>query len=266
MNINEVYQIEDFYTKEYNEDNRLELSHDRRHATEIAVKEHLLKKKIKSGDYVCEIGAGKGFWVGKLLDMGCYVKAYDLVQDHVDAINKKYGHRTRFLGAEMFNIVEGTPKYKGTFDYVLLSGPIYHLKDTKDKIEAINNSKVLLTHPGIMYVDFLSPVNAALEYLLTDRSGYNGVDTKLKPVEGNIFSYNTVDEMKYLCSKCKLISGAAYPLDGISRLLGDRLENMSEESWKEYLDFMMELVDRNYEYTEAMAELSEHNTLIVYTY
>lgn len=259
MKIEEMEKIEKFYTEIYNEDNRLRDSTDRRHQAEVITKNCLLNGVIASGDCVAEIGAGKGFWVGKLLDMGCSVKAFDLVEEHVSILNERFRGHPRFLGAEVLNIAERPSCDGKKYDAVLLSGPLYHLKGDTDRINAIKNASRMVLSMGWLLIDYLSPANAALEYILSDEKSPNTFCLD-KPKEENLFSYCEPEEMDWLLDKSvkNKMFVSHHPLDGMSRLFSERLERLSESSWEDYLALLWEKASHPVTGKE-LCHWSEHN-------
>ena len=250
-------KVRDFYTTVYDENERLNdrcISH---RLVEKTVKKMVLSRFIRDGIRVCEIGAGTGVWVEWLLSQGCVVRAYDLVQKHVDIMNDKFGDNLNFMGAEICDIAEDVVPNE-YFDVVLLSGPMYHVGNYQKRIEMLGKCNNILVKDGVLFVDWLSDLNAVAETILNpDCKNKVSIseDGYIIKAEDNIFSYSNVQEMKDMLAEAWFVYENSFPLDLISRFIKDKIVEFDEKHFNDWCRLVYQCRDRG-------CDISEHNITI----
>lgn len=250
-------RVRDFYTTLYDENERLNDGCISHRLVEKCVKKMVLSHYISNGMKVCEIGAGTGVWVEWLLSKGCVVRAYDLVQKHVDIMNKKFGDNPNFLGAEICDITEDVVPNE-YFDVVLLSGPMYHVGDYQKRIKMLWKCNSILVKDGVLFVDWLSDLNAVAETILNPDCknkvsiSENGYIIK---AEDNIFSYSNVQEMKDMLVEAWFCYETIFPLDLISRFVKDKVVEFNEQQFDDWCQLV-------YHCKDIGCDISEHNLTI----
>ena len=260
-------KVIDFYTNVYNEDARLKK--DRRHIVEYETKKTLILEQIHPGSIVFDIGAGTGVWSEFILDniKGVKVYAFDLVLEHVRKINARLSEKPGFMGAYVLDIlsVDKTLDYQKEFekaDVVMLAGPLYHIKEYTERQSALRHAMGFLngSETSIIIADWLSGCNAAMETILNHKCCNKvsiGPYNMLCPDKDNMFAYSNERRMEVLGRTLGLQTVRHYALDGISRLVGDKLESLSEEDFKKWLDLSHELATMN-----KFCDYSEHNSTV----
>ena len=260
----EADTVVDFYTNVYDESKRL--TKDRRHLVELRVKESVFKDYIKKPEYVIyDIGAGTGFWSNWMLDNVLYphLYAFDLVPKHVAEINELLSGKPGFKGAcvldvsrdDIFNeVMSELPKA----NIILLGGPLYHIKDETTCIDILKRLKRVLSSGGRLFVDWLSIENAALDTILSNSTTCNKIEIgkRLKPSPDNMFFYLSVEKMNKFAKLSGFIVDRHIPLDGISRLVSERLDNLSDENFEKYISLTKFL-------GAAYCRFSEHNLTVL---
>ena len=81
--MNNQYLI-DYYTN-YDEDGRLTSKHG---SVEFLTTMHYIKKYLKPGDRIMEIGAGTGLYSHTLAKMGYKVDAVELLEHHIEIFKR----------------------------------------------------------------------------------------------------------------------------------------------------------------------------------
>lgn len=247
----------DFYTTVYDENVRLNDGCHSHRLVEKCVKKMVLSRFIREGKRVCEIGAGTGVWVEWLLENGCVVRAYDLVQRHVDLMNDKFGSNPNFLGAEVCDITESVAANE-TFDVVLLSGPMYHVGSYRERISMLWKCNCILKKYGVLFVDWLSELNAVAETILNpeckNKISITEEGYKVK-AEDNIFCYSNVHQMKYMLSETEFVYENSVSLDLISRFVKDKVVEFDEQQFNDWCRFV-------YQCKDNVCDISEHNITI----
>nr|WP_252198412.1 class I SAM-dependent methyltransferase [Clostridium sp. MCC353] len=132
----------DFYNN-YDEDSRLALKHG---SVEFLTTMRYIKKYLKPGSRVLEIGAGTGRYSHALARKGHEVDAVELVEHNIEIF------RRNTQPGEKITIVQGNALDLSAFsndeyDITLLLGPLYHLYSVEDKRQALREA-IRVTKPG----------------------------------------------------------------------------------------------------------------------
>lgn len=255
-------KVQEFYTKIYNEDSRLSDDCPRNRQVEKRMKEKILSRWIQPGSRVCEIGAGKGVWVEWLLSHGCEVRAFDIVEEHVTAMNERFYGKDNWHGASVMDILDEDDalRYGYVYDLVLLSGPMYHVGNIDDRLTILHNCKRFMNQRTIIAIDWLSQMNALAESILNPDCKNNlTIDERLMihPADDNIFSYSNLMLMKDMLTDAGFSHIISHPLDGFSRLVRSDLSRLSDEKFEEWLRLSERISD-----LEQFCAISEHNLTI----
>ncbi len=132
----------DFYNN-YDEDNRLEQKHG---SVEFLTTMRYIKRYIKAGDHVLEIGAGTGRYSHTLARQGYTVDAVELVEHNIE-IFRKNTQSTENITVTQGNALDLSALPDNKYDITLLLGPLYHLYTEKDKRQALQEA-IRVTKPG----------------------------------------------------------------------------------------------------------------------
>lgn len=134
--------LTDFYSR-YDEDSRLTVRHG---SVEFLTTMRYIKKYLRPGDRVLEIGAGTGRYSHALARQGHAVDAVELVGHNIEVF------RQNIAPGETVTIAQGNALDLSAFpdcayDITLLLGPLYHLYSTEDKRQALREA-LRVTKPG----------------------------------------------------------------------------------------------------------------------
>ncbi len=134
--------LEQYYGR-YDEDGRLEPQHGR---VEFITTMKYIKKYLRPGMRMLEIGAGTGRYSHALAREGYTVDAVELVESNIEIFRKNT------KPGEPVNITQGDARelaaHAGdTYDITLLLGPMYHLFTREDQEKALAEA-VRVTKPG----------------------------------------------------------------------------------------------------------------------
>ncbi len=113
---------------------------------------------------VADIGGGPGRYTDWLIDLGHTVLHRDVVADHVQHIRSRHPQLdTRVGDARSLDLPDGC------VDAVLLLGPIYHLRERSDRLQALRESRRIVRGSGVVHVAAISRWAARLDGILVQR-------------------------------------------------------------------------------------------------
>ena len=132
------------YYESYDEDGRLVLH--RRGVVEYETTMHYIRKYLRPGAKVLEIGAGTGRYSLALAQEGYAVTAVELVAHNLDVFRRKITPDMT-IQALQGNALDLSRFPDDSFDLTLSLGPMYHLYSEADKKRAISEA-LRVTKPG----------------------------------------------------------------------------------------------------------------------
>lgn len=151
----------------YEADARQEWERLERHPYEYAINMRMMRRYIRPGDRVLDIGGGPGRYALALAELGCQVTLVDLSEANVEFARQKVQEAGLPLTAMQGNALEISRLVDGSFDHVLLMGPLYHLLEREEREQAVRQALSVLRDGGILYAAFISEY-ANMIYLLRD--------------------------------------------------------------------------------------------------
>ena len=248
-------KVEYFYENEYDEEKRLSENCDNRHIVEREVKKHIIESYLPQEGSILEIGAGTGLYCVYFAEKGYDVSACDLVPKHVEIIQEKTEKKKLNIDACIANALE-VPFKDDAFDMVLLSGPIYHLQDKKDKQKAINEAVRCCRKGGIVVVDFLSQIHGFIQSAINNEEFLiNSSDDDIKNLrfKDAIFSVDRPNNIKEMLETEKLQDIKVYGTDSISRFIKKDINWFGQSALERWIKFIIRISDE-----PGVIELSEH--------
>lgn len=144
--------VSGFYDRA-DEDTRLLRS--RHGQLEYAVTMHYIHRFASPGDRVLEVGAGTGRYSVALAKEGMHVTAVELAESNLDVLRRN-GRGVDRLRCLQGDAVDLGAFADGSFDTVLVLGPMYHLYEEEDVGRAIDEAVRVTRKGGILLFAFLS--------------------------------------------------------------------------------------------------------------
>lgn len=150
----DVSDIRDFYNRSApGEDGRLQ-----RHQLERDITMRYLDEYLVAGARVLEIGAATGAYTVPLAHRGHHVTAVDLAEDLLGHCRERaatagVASRVTFVVADARDL-SAVPE--GSFDAVLLMGPLYHLVEEGDRLLALAQACAQLKPRGLLFSALIS--------------------------------------------------------------------------------------------------------------
>lgn len=156
----ETLQILTNFYSNYDEDGRLRSKHG---LVEFLTTMRYIKRYLKPGMRVAEIGAGTGRYSHALAQEGYQVDAVELVEHNINLF------RQNTLENEPVSIRQGNAMDLSffadeTYDITLLLGPMYHLYTESDQIKALSEAIRITKKGGVVFAAYCNNDATMLQY------------------------------------------------------------------------------------------------------
>lgn len=242
MEPEEIYQIENEAeqvqkTYEYFcEDSRLNRSQAAR--VEFLTTVRYIERFLKPGDRLLDVGAGAGEYSLYFAGLGYEVCALELAESNLRAFQKKLRPRDR-LELVQGNAVDLGRYEDGSFDVVLVLGPLYHLRRDEDKQKCIAEAKRVLKPGGKLFFAFISNDMVILtEFFRCQKYFTEGdYDKETFRLEDFPFVFHTVDAARKVLTDGGIHILHEVASDGVSELLEDKINAMDDKNYAQYLRY-----------------------------
>ena len=242
MDFNDLYKIEDELEQVqklyelFDEDSRLNRSKAAR--VEFLTATRYIERYLTPGASILDIGAGAGEYSLYFARKGYQVHALELAENNIRAFRKKIRAEDG-IDLTQGNAVDLSRYGDGSFDAVLLFGPLYHLHKESDKLRCIAEAKRVCKADGKLFFAFISNDMVILTEFSyrPDYFIHGEYDKDSFKLDDFPFVFHTVDECRRLLRKggVRIIHEVA--ADGVSELLEDRINAMDDESYAQYLRY-----------------------------
>ncbi len=235
--------IEKHYNK-HNEDLRLL----RRHGiVEFETTMYHLRRFLRPGLCLLDIGAGTGRYTSALMAEGYDVKAIELVRRNIDVFLKR---------EPTADVVQGDARdmpYLPTAsaDITLLLGPLYHIVGDDEKLKVLAEAKRVTKPGGQIFVAYLMNEYSILSYCFDEgrigtlmERGVVDDDFHIQAHPDELYDYVRIDDINRLNQKAGLDRITIFSPDGPSDYMRTRLNNMSEDTFARFLDYQKRVSER----------------------
>lgn len=131
----------------------------------VRTQEILLRRLPAAPAVVADIGGGPGRYAAWLAGLGYEVEHRDVMDLHVEKVRAS-GHpsvRTAVADARDLDLPDTS------VDAVLLLGPLYHLRERADRIQALREARRVTRHGGPVFIAAISRWAARLDGVLQER-------------------------------------------------------------------------------------------------
>ena len=196
-----------------------------------------LKKYIKPSYSVIEIGAGIRAYSPKLVKLVKYVLAVDLFQENLDRLSSK---KINTLCADITDLKSIK---SDSFDVVFVNGPMSHLFDDKERMQAIKESFRICKKNGVVLFNYLT--NTSIIY----RSGLikgniNALKKYDKRTAKDIYATYFVNDFHKLVSKTKMKHICDISLDGLFEILKDYTNKLAKTEFNTLKQMQLSIAER----------------------
>lgn len=231
------------------------LTYTKANETEFILTMHYIHKYLQKGAKIIDIGAGCGAYTKAISEEGYLVDAIDLHEDNVSRMKELFGD------AENVNVYQGNALDLNEFpddsyDLVLLMGPVYHLHNFQDRVTAIKEALRVAKKGAPVFVAFVLQDAPLIEYIFQSENpaeeikeiGYIRETAQVTENTGSsIFLHTiaTIDELTdKVCETLPVTKGPRFAQDGLSQVIREAVNNMSEASYNEWIQYLIATAER----------------------
>jgi ubiquinone/menaquinone biosynthesis C-methylase UbiE len=220
----------------FDEDSRLNRSKAAR--VEFITTVRAIESVLTPGARILDIGAGAGEYSLYFARLGYTVTAVELSPANVTAFEKKITpeHPVHLMQC---NALDLSMFADGSFDIVLLMGPLYHLSSSADRDRAIAEAKRVCTKDGVIFFAFISNDMVVLTELSYRPQFFSEetYDHDSFKVEDFPFVFFTLDQMREMLTRNGIVIQREIAADGVSELMEDAINALSDEDYAQYLRY-----------------------------
>lgn len=232
------------YYKDLKEDKRI--IRDKSRMLEYFTTLRYIYRYLKDGDKIIEIGCATGIYSLDIARKGHEVTSVDISNKNLDVLRSKI---TENMNIEILNVnatnLVGVADQK--YDVTLLFGPLYHLFSEDDINSAIKEAKRVTKTNGLIFIAFLvkdyimmkkfeEVFEISQRHLSSDYRFINDLD--------EVFYYFYLEEFEELMKYHNLKKQHLLMTDGISRFIAKDINNLSEEGYQKYMNYILSNCER----------------------
>ncbi len=235
--------IEKHYNK-HPEDLRLQ----RRHGiVEFETTMYHLRRLLRPGMLLLDIGAGTGRYASALMAEGYKVKAVELVRRNIEVFRQRDPEA---------DVVQGDARDlsfipSDSADATLLLGPLYHLIGEEEKLKALREARRVTKPGGLIFVAYLMNEYSILSYCFDEERigdflarGIVDHDFHIQTQEGELYDYVRLEDIDRLDSQAGLERVTIFSPDGPADYMRTRLNRMSDETFAHFLAYQKVVSER----------------------
>ncbi len=240
--------LEEYYSG-HDEDGRLASRHG---SVEYLTSLRYIHKYLPRGASVLDVGAGTGRYAIALAREGYEVAALELLPHNIERFkaNMAPGDRIR---VEQGNALDLSRFPDGSFDGVLLFGPMYHLYTREDKLRALAEAKRVAREDGTVFVAYCMNEATIIQW------GFRGDGANMRwamearkltdqyqciSIPEDIFEMVRLEDIDSLNREAGLARREIVATDLFTCYIRDRVDAWSDEVFSLYLDYHFAVCSR----------------------
>lgn len=198
-----------------------------------------IDKLINANSKVLDVGAGTGVYTIHLAPKVKEVTAFEPSSTNfmnLELKEKKFSN-IRAYNKSSFDLKDLEENY---FDLVLIFGPMYHLSDDKDRIDVLRQAKRICKNGGHILISYINHdmvlISESINYNLNIFSSPS-YDIRKQRLIDRPFIFFKVDEARQMIEGEDIEIKDIVASDGFAEVLSKYLDEMAEESFKNYLEW-----------------------------
>lgn len=239
----EIYKMEDEYKRIsaiydiFDESTRLE---SKAANIEFITSVKYIEDALKPGMRILDVGAGTGRYSLYFAQKGYEVVAVELVKKHAQAIENAKTDMMDLRVIQGHALEQLKSLDSESFDIILCFGPLYHLEKPADRVKCVKEIFRVCTNQGSMYFAFINNDMVITTQTMIYDSNYMETGNYNKDtfkVENFPFVFDTVSGARELLEQSGVAIEKEIASDGMSELLGDRINQLSEQAYKQWIRY-----------------------------
>jgi 2-polyprenyl-3-methyl-5-hydroxy-6-metoxy-1,4-benzoquinol methylase len=230
------------------EDARLSSKHGQ---IEYLTTMHYIKKYLKPGMKILEIGAGTGKYSHTLALKGHEVYAVELVQHNIDIFNEKT-EPTENIKIFQGNAIDLNFLENETFDITLVLGPMYHLFTSENQKKAFSEALKVTKTNGILFFAYCIMDATLITYgfqrgniLKVIEKGLLNTETfRAFSTPEEIFQLYRKEDIDCLISNFNVVRLHYVATDLYTNYIPETIDLMDEQTYELYLNYHLKMCER----------------------
>jgi 2-polyprenyl-3-methyl-5-hydroxy-6-metoxy-1,4-benzoquinol methylase len=216
--------------------------------TSIEILNEIIKTKCK----ILDVGAGPGAYSLYYAQQGHDVIAVDITPRHIETIlNKSKSQGLNNLQAFVADATDLSQIPSESVDIVLCFGPLYHITVSEARENCIRECLRVLKSDGILAIAYINKYSI-MPMLVTRDKSFVREDMTEKVITNGVFHegsedcfwtesyFTSPDEMIDLMKGFNIEEIDHLATDGLSHLIGDYVDQLSEEQFTAWFQYHLE--------------------------
>lgn len=241
--------ITDYYNS-FNEDARTKSRHG---SVEFTTNMKYIRQYVPQGGKILDVGAGTGVYSMALAMDGYDIHAIELVEHNIEVFRANLRESGADIPVEQGNALDLSRYADGSFDAVLLFGPLYHLYDKADKLTVLREAKRVLKPDGHIFaaycmneatiiLDAFGGDGSHMMHYLT--SGMLTADYHCISKPADLFEMVRLEDIDELNRETGLHRVKIVASDLFTHYIQDRVDSFSDEVYQAYVKYHLAICER----------------------
>lgn len=241
------------YYNKFKEDKRLDTKHGQ---VEFLTAIKYIKKYLKKGDKILDVGAGTGKYSIYFYEQGYDVTSVELVKQNINTFKSKLNNLD--IPVYQGNATNLKIFKDNTFDIVLLFGPMYHLISFEEKVRALNEAKRVVKKDGLIFISYCMNEYAIITHGFKEnyiKETINSLDNNFNIIskDNDLYSFVRMKDINKLNKECKLKRIKIISQDGPTEYLKKEINKMDNKTFDIFLNYHFKTCESKY-----LLEASRH--------
>lgn len=198
-----------------------------------------IDKLINTNSKVLDIGAGTGVYTIHFAPKVKEVTAFEPSSSNFKTLEAKAKEfpNIKAYNKSSFDLEDLEENY---FDLVLIFGPMYHLSNEKDRKDVLRQAKRVCKDGGYILISYINHdmvlISESINYNTNIFSSPAYISEKQRLID-RPFVFFKVNEARKMIEDEGIETKEIIASDGFAEVLSEKLEEMTEESFENYLDW-----------------------------